>query len=69
MITLFILGTFSRDYVLIQLILSLRKAPLGFAICVCHREMSSGGSMGGARPPPPLFSDQNEAQIAEKKFF
>ena len=68
MITLFILVTFSRDYVLIQLILSLRKAPLGFAICVCHREMSSGGSMGGARPPP-LFSDQNEAQRAEKNFF
>ena len=65
MITLFILVTFSRDYVLIHLILSLRQAPLGFAICVCRRVMSSGESRGGARPPP-LFSDQNEAPRAEK---
>ena len=29
----------------------------------------SGGSRGGARPPPPLFLDRNEARRAEKGFF
>ena len=32
--------------------------------------ISSGGSRGGARGgPPPLFFDQNEAQLAKNNFF